>query len=69
MNKADRKSKIRPWDFAEHLKSEEDIAAYLEAALEDGDAAVVSAAFGNIARAVDCGSTRRRIKVVMSDLT
>ena len=27
----------RPWDVAEHLETEEDMAAYLEAALADGD--------------------------------
>jgi probable addiction module antidote protein len=41
----------RPWDVAEHLQTEEDMAAYLEAALEDGDTAVVVAALGDIARA------------------
>lgn len=41
----------RPWDVAEHLESEEDMAAYLDAALEDGDIAVVVAALGDIARA------------------
>ena len=40
-----------PWDPAEHLQSDEDMAAYLEAALEEGDAAVVAAALGDIARA------------------
>ena len=40
-----------PWDPAEHLKSDEDMAEYLEAALEDGDPSVVSAALGDIARA------------------
>lgn len=40
-----------PWDASEHLKSEEDMAAYLEAAIEDGDPAVISAAIGDIARA------------------
>ena len=39
------------WDAAEHLKTEEDMAAYLEAALEDGDVALVLAALGDIARA------------------
>ena len=29
-----------PWDPADHLKSEEDMAAYLEAALEEGDPAL-----------------------------
>lgn len=45
------KTKTRPWDAAEHLKTDEDMAAYLEAALEDGDPALVSAALGDIARA------------------
>lgn len=46
-----RKTATRPWDPAEHLESEEDIAAYLEAALEEGDAALIAAAIGDIARA------------------
>ena len=33
-----------PWDAAEHLETKEDIAAYLEAALEDGDPTLVVAA-------------------------
>ncbi len=39
------------WDPADHLQTEEDRAAYLEAALEEGDAALVYAALGDIARA------------------
>ncbi|MCZ7559007.1 MAG: putative addiction module antidote protein [Burkholderiaceae bacterium] len=39
------------WDPAEHLDTEEDMAAYLEAALEEGDPALVAAALGDIARA------------------
>jgi probable addiction module antidote protein len=39
------------WDPAEHLKTEEDMAAYLEAALEEGDANLIAAALGDIARA------------------
>lgn len=39
------------WDPAEHLESEEDMIAYLEAALEDGDPALAAAALGDIARA------------------
>jgi probable addiction module antidote protein len=41
----------RSWDAAEHLETEDDMAAYLDAALEDGDAALVVAALGDIARA------------------
>jgi probable addiction module antidote protein len=39
------------WDPAEHLKTEEDMAAYLEAALEEGDPNLIAAALGDIARA------------------
>lgn len=45
------KTKPKRWDPAEHLETEEDMAAYLEAALEDGDPALVAAALGDIARA------------------
>ena len=38
-----------------HLDSEEAMAAYLEAALEDGDSTVVTAALGDIARAKEYG--------------
>jgi probable addiction module antidote protein len=51
MRKKTTKLKTRPWDAAEHLTTEEDMAAYLEAALEDGDPALISAALGDIARA------------------
>ncbi len=39
------------WDTSEHLESEADIAAYLNAALEDGDTSVIATALGDIARA------------------
>ncbi len=45
------KTKTRPWDAAEHLETAEDMAAYLEAVLEEGDPALVAAAMGDIARA------------------
>lgn len=45
------KTTTKLWDPAEHLKTDEDMAAYLEAALEEGDAALVAAALGDIARA------------------
>ena len=46
-----KKQETRPWDPAEHLETEEDMAAYLEAALEEGDPTLVAAALGDIARA------------------
>jgi probable addiction module antidote protein len=45
------KTVTTPWDPADHLVSSEDQAAYLEAALEDGDPKVIAAALGDIARA------------------
>ena len=42
--------KTRRWDAAEHLKTKEDIAAYLDAVLEDGDPDLLKAALGDIAR-------------------
>jgi probable addiction module antidote protein len=45
------KTATTPWDPAEHLKTDEDMAAYLEAALEEGDSNLVAAALGDIARA------------------
>lgn len=43
--------RTKAWDASEHLDSEEMIFAYMNAALEDGDPALVTAAIGDIARA------------------
>jgi probable addiction module antidote protein len=47
-----RKEKFAPYDTADHLKSKEDIVAYLEACMEEGDddPAFIAAALGDIAR-------------------
>ena len=42
--------KTRPWDAADHLHDELDIAAYLDAAFEDGDPQLIAAALGDVAR-------------------
>jgi probable addiction module antidote protein len=39
------------WDASAYLKTDEDIAHYLEAAFEEGDPALVAAALGDVARA------------------
>ena len=46
------KTLTRPWDAAEHLESREDMAAYLNAALEEGDLSLILDALGDIARAM-----------------
>lgn len=45
--------KLTKWDSAEHLKSDEDIAAYLDACFEEAgdDAAFITHALGVVARA------------------
>ncbi len=45
------KASTQPWDAAEHLDTPEDMAAYLEAALEENDVSLIAAALGDIARA------------------
>lgn len=45
------KTKFSTWDPAEHLETEEDMAIYLEAALEDGEPSLIAAVLGDIARA------------------
>ncbi len=45
------KTKTRRWDAADYLKSDKDMAAYLEAALEENDPALFTAALGDVARA------------------
>ena len=48
-----RKTKTSRYDVAEHLRTPEEMAAYLEACLDeaDGDAAFIAKALGDIARA------------------
>lgn len=45
--------KLHRWDSAEHLKTDEDMALYLQACLEEAgeDAAFIAKALGTIARA------------------
>ncbi|NOX82507.1 MAG: putative addiction module antidote protein [Alphaproteobacteria bacterium] len=44
-------TKTTRWDSAKYLETKEDIAAYLEAAFEDGDLALITQALGAVARA------------------
>jgi len=38
------------WDMAEHINTKEDVTAYLEAALEENDTALLLSVIGDIAR-------------------
>jgi probable addiction module antidote protein len=45
------KTQTHPWDVTRYLDSDEAMAAYLDAALEEDDPALLAAALGDIARA------------------
>jgi probable addiction module antidote protein len=45
------KIKTTKWDVVDYLKTDEDMADYLEAAMEDGHPGVIATTIGNIARA------------------
>lgn len=45
------RTKTKPWDSSSFLTTEKRMVAYLEAALEDGDPAIIAAALGDIAKA------------------
>ena len=45
------KTKTYPWDPVDYLNTREDMIAYLDAALEDGDPKLIAAVLGDIARA------------------
>jgi probable addiction module antidote protein len=46
-----RKLKTTVWDPVDHLETDEDMALYLQAALEEDDPILVAAVLGDIARA------------------
>ena len=45
------KLQTQPWDAVEHLETDEDMVANLDAALEEGDPGLIVAVLGDIARA------------------
>lgn len=62
------------WDAADHLKSEKDIAAYLDACAEENDPTLMAAALGDVARARnmsqlarDTGLTREGLYKALSE--
>ena len=55
--------KFKRYDAAEYLDTEDKIIAYLDAAIEDGDPAVIARAIGNIARAKNMSRLARETGV------
>lgn len=56
------------WDASEYLTNEESIAAYIEAAFEEGDPHVITHALGNIARAHGMSSVAKEAGVTREAL-
>jgi probable addiction module antidote protein len=55
------RAKTRPWDAADHLKTNEAIAAYLNEVLAENDAQAFAAALGTVARAKGMTNLAREI--------
>lgn len=53
--------KFSRYDTADYLKTEDDIAAYLDAVMEDGDPALIAAALGDVARARNLSQLARDV--------
>ena len=65
--------KTSKWDPSEYLDTPKAVAAYLEAAFEDGDPTIIAAALGDIARAkgmtqlaAEAGVTREALYKALS---
>ncbi|WP_202924607.1 MULTISPECIES: addiction module antidote protein [Photorhabdus] len=56
-----QKVKFSRYDTADYLQTEEDITAYLEAVMEDGDPSLIVAALGDIARARNISQLARNV--------
>jgi probable addiction module antidote protein len=56
------------YDSADYLKTPQDIAAYLEAAFEDGDAALITHALGVVARAEGMTEVARQAGLTRASL-
>ena len=63
-----RKLRLKRWDAAEELRDEAQMTAYLEAALEEGEPALVAAALGDLARARGMSEVARRAGVSSTPL-
>ncbi|MRS12230.1 MAG: putative addiction module antidote protein [Actinobacteria bacterium] len=54
-----RRVRTRPWDVTRYLDSDEAIALYLDAVLEEDDPVLLAAALGDVARAKGMTSVSR----------
>jgi probable addiction module antidote protein len=47
--------KFQRYDVVNYLKTEDDISAYLDAVMEEGDPELIAAALGDVARSANSG--------------
>ena len=66
--KLKRKITVSPWDASETLKSEEEMASYLSAALEDGDPVVIKAAMADVAKARNMTQLAKKMGITRQGL-
>ncbi len=59
---------LTKWDSADHLKTKEDVAAYLEAVFEDGDSTLITHALGIVARAEGMTEVARQTGLTRASL-
>ena len=60
--------KTTMWDMAEHINTKEDVAAYLEAALEENDTALLLAVLGDIARSKGMAQIAKELNLARESL-
>ena len=63
-----KKEKTAMWDMAEHINTKEDVTAYLEAALEENDTALLFAVIGDIARSKGMAQIARDLNLARESL-
>ncbi|MCL2765613.1 MAG: putative addiction module antidote protein [Treponema sp.] len=62
------KEKTTVWDMAENINTKEDVIAYLEAALEENDTALLFAVLGDIARSKGIAQIAKELNLARESL-
>jgi len=62
------KEKTTVWDMAENINTKEDVIAYLEAALEENDTALLFAVIGDIARSKGMAQIAKELNLARESL-
>ncbi|HHU4148779.1 putative addiction module antidote protein [Pseudomonas aeruginosa] len=55
--------KFSRYDTSDYLKTEDDVTAYLDAVMEDGDSSLIAAALGDLARTRNLSQLARDVKM------